>query len=158
MMLGIFRSLSNCVTMGIEPPERMYTVSLPKTSCIATTEARAYGLSVLTTQAGPLLCTFMLVVIPFGVTSLTYFVNFFRMSSASWLGTSRIETLADPLDGITVFAPGATNPPIIPWTSRVGRAQVRCRTEYPGSPVSTSDPTSALRYSSSLNGRLAQAL
>ena len=75
------------------------------------------------------------------------------MSSASWFGTSRIETFADARAGITVFAPGAWKPPTMPCTSSVGRAQVRYSTEYPGSPVSTSDPTSALRYSSSLNGR-----
>ena len=67
------------------------------------------------------------------------------MSSGFWLGTSRMETFADALAGITVFAPGAMKPPGMPCTSSVGRAQVRYRTEYPGSPVSTVEPTSVLR-------------
>ncbi len=37
---------------------------------------------------------------------------------------------------MTVFAPSPVNPPRIPCTSIVGRAQVRSKTEKPGSPVS----------------------
>ena len=44
-------------------------------------------------------------------------------------GTSRIETFAVALAGITVFAPAPINPPGIPCTSSVGRAHVRSSTE-----------------------------
>ncbi len=43
-------------------------------------------------------------------------------------GTSRIETLASALAGITVFAPAPMKPPGMPCTSSVGRAQVRSST------------------------------
>ena len=36
-----------------------------------------------------------------------------------------METLAVALAGITVLAPAPINPPGMPWTSSVGRAQVR---------------------------------
>src|ERR1035441_3854526 len=91
MMLGILRSSSNWVTMGIEPPERMYTVSFPKISRMASTEARAYLLSVFTTHAGPLLCTLMLIWMPLGVTFFTYSVYFFRMRSEEH--TSELQSL-----------------------------------------------------------------
>ena len=45
-----------------------------------------YGLSVLTTQAGPLLCTLILVSMPFGVSFFTKSVYFFRMSSGVLIG------------------------------------------------------------------------
>ena len=57
----------------------------------------------------------------------------------------RMEILAEARAGMTVFAPAATKPPGMPCTSSVGRAQVRYRTEYPGSPVSTFEPTSVCR-------------
>src|SRR5207245_804182 len=115
---------------------------------MASVAAFMYLLSVPTTHAGPLLQTLILVSIPLGVSFLTYFVYFLRMSSGSWLGTSRMETFAAALAGITVFAPGAVKPPGMPCTSKVGRAQVRYSTENPGSPVNTFDPTSVLRYCS----------
>src|SRR5580700_7933842 len=115
--------------MGIDPPERMKTVSFLKTSCMASVDAFTYLLSVPTTQAGPLLHTLILVSMPLGVCFFTKFVNLFRMSSGFWLGTRRMETLAAALAGMTVLAPAAMNPPGMPWTSRVGRAQVRYRTE-----------------------------
>src|SRR6266567_3850983 len=126
--------------MGIDPPERMKTVSLLNTSCRAPVAALMYSLSVPTTQAGPLLHTLILVSIPLGVSFFTKAVYRLRMSSGSWFGTRRMETFACALAGITVFAPGAVKPPGMPWTSRVGRAQVRQRTEYPDSPVSFGDP------------------
>ena len=72
-------------------------------------------------------------------------------------GTSRMETLASALAGMTVFAPAPVNPPGIPWTSSVGRAQVRSSTLYPFSPTSWREPTSAMRYCSSSKGRLFHA-
>ena len=44
-------------------------------------------------------------------------------------GTRRMETLAMARAGMTVFAPAPVKPPGMPWTSSVGRAQVRSRTE-----------------------------
>src|SRR5205807_6740567 len=131
--------------MGMEPPERMKTVSFLNTSRSAWVAALMKGLFVPTTQAGPVLKTLILVSIPLGVSFFTYFVYFFRTASGSWFGTRRMETLAKARAGITVFAPGAVKPPGMPWTSSVGRAHVRYRTEYPGSPVKTLDPTSVLR-------------
>ena len=39
-----------------------------------------------------------------------------------------MEIFAEAFAGMTVFAPGATNPPGMPCTSSVGRAQVRYST------------------------------
>ena len=57
--------------MGIEPPERMNTVSFLNTSCMASVAALMYLLSVPTTHAGPLLQTLMLVSMPLGVSFFT---------------------------------------------------------------------------------------
>src|SRR5215467_5368498 len=114
--------------MGIDPPVRIKTVSFLKTSRRAPVAALMKGLFVSTTQAGPLLKILILVSIPFGVSLFTYLVYFFTMASGSWFGTRRMETLANARAGITVLAPGAVKPPGMPWTSSVGRAQVRYST------------------------------
>src|ERR1700693_1088198 len=59
--LGIFSTSWKSVTIGIEPPERMNTVSFLKTSWRASVAALMYLLSVPTTQAGPLLQTLIVV-------------------------------------------------------------------------------------------------
>src|SRR5215472_1912351 len=100
--------------MGMEPPERMKTVSFLKTSCRASVAALMNSLLVATTHAGPLLKTLILISIPLGVSFFTYLVYFFRTSSGFWLGTRRMETLADARAGITVLAPGAIKPPGMP--------------------------------------------
>ena len=64
---------------------------------------------------------------------------------------------AEARDGITVFDPAPMNPPGIPWTSNVGRAQLRSNTLNPGSPVSAVEPTSSRRNSASSNGSFAHA-
>ena len=112
--LGIFSTSWKSVTIGIEPPERMKTVSFLKVSCSASVAALMYLLSVPTTQAGPLLYTLILVSMPFGVCFFTKAGYFLRMSSGSWLGTRRMETFAVAFAGITVLAPSATKPPGMP--------------------------------------------
>src|SRR5579883_2346625 len=72
--LGILRTSWKSVTMGMDPPERMKTVSFLKMSCMASVAALMYLLSVETTQAGPLLQTFIFVSIPLGVSFFTYAV------------------------------------------------------------------------------------
>src|SRR6185437_2754951 len=57
----MFSTSWKSVTMGIDPPERMKTVSFLNTSCMASVAALMNRLSVPTTQAGPLLCTVILV-------------------------------------------------------------------------------------------------
>src|SRR5882724_2260448 len=125
MTLGILSTCWKSVTIGIDPPERMKTVSFLNTSFSAWVAALMKGLSVPTTQAGPLLKTLILVSIPLGVSFFTYLVYFLRTTSGAWFGTSRMDILANARAGITVLAPGAVKPPGMPWTSSVGRAQVR---------------------------------
>src|SRR4029077_12784746 len=72
--LGIFNTSWKSVTIGIEPPERINTVSFLKISRMASVEAFTYLLSVPTTHAGPLLQTLILVSIPLGVSFFTYAV------------------------------------------------------------------------------------
>jgi hypothetical protein len=48
MMLGIFRTSWKSVTIGIDPPLRMKTVSFLNASCSASVAALMYGLSVPT--------------------------------------------------------------------------------------------------------------
>ncbi len=78
--------------------------------------------------AGPALSTRTSVWIPAGVLSLTNFLYAATIFSGFWFGTRRMLTLAVALAGITVFAPAAVNPPAMPWTSSVGRAQTRSST------------------------------
>src|SRR5438045_8251059 len=100
--------------MGMDPPDRMKTVSFLKTSCKASVAALMKRLSVPTTQAGPLLCTLIFVSIPLGVSFFTYLVYLARMSSASWLGTRCMETFAEDLAGFTVLVPGVKKAPGLP--------------------------------------------
>ena len=51
--------------------------------------------------------------------------EYLKNEVGSWSGTSRMETLAEALAGITVLAPAPVKPPGMPWTSSVGLAQVR---------------------------------
>src|ERR1051326_2190805 len=91
MTLVIFSSFSNSATLGIEPPERMYTVSLCRTSCMASADACTNLLSVETTHGSATLHCLTLIVTPFGVFFFTKSVYFFQMSSGFWSGTRRIE-------------------------------------------------------------------
>lgn len=50
--LGTFKCWSNSPTIGIDPPERMYTVSRPNTSLIAEAAVRMKRLSGFTREAG----------------------------------------------------------------------------------------------------------
>ena len=69
-------------------------------------------------------------------------------------GTSRRLTFAVASAGITVFAPSAVKPPMMPWISKVGSAQRRSSTEYALSPVRAFACTRCFRNSRSLKGRL----
>jgi len=71
MTLGIFSTSWKSVTIGIEPPERMNTVSFLKTSCMASVAALMNLLSVPTTHAGPLLQILIFVSMPLGVSFFT---------------------------------------------------------------------------------------
>ncbi len=73
---------------------------------------------------------------PRGQSDSTNALYWAKASAGVWSGTRRMETLATALAGMTVLAPAPMKPPGMPWTSRVGRDQVRSRTEKPGSPVS----------------------
>src|SRR6266853_938681 len=69
-----------------------------------------------------------------------------------WSGTRRRLTFAVASAGITVFAPSPVKPPVIPWISKVGRAQRRSSTEYDLSPVSAFAWTRCFKNSASRNG------
>ena len=64
-----------------------------------------------------------------GASFATAFCSHLATLSRSRPGTSRRLTLATAWAGITVLAPSPTNPPRMPWISRVGSAQVRSNTE-----------------------------
>ena len=68
---GIFSTSWKSVTIGIDPPERMKTVSFLNVSCRASVAALTNRLSVPTTHAGPLLQVLILMSIPLGVCYLT---------------------------------------------------------------------------------------
>src|SRR6266478_1037976 len=127
--LGIFRCFSKSATIGIDPPERMKTVSLWKTSFIAAVDAFTYLLSVLITIGSAMLNDLILISIPFGTIDCTKSLYNLKISSGRMSGTRRIEILAAAFAGITVLPPAPMNPPGMPWTSRVGLAHVRSSTE-----------------------------
>ena len=75
------------------------------------------------------------IAIVLGVLAILVGVFFFTKSlkaaitlSGSCFGTSRMLTFAVALAGMTVFAPAAVKPPAMPWTSSVGRDQMRSST------------------------------
>src|SRR5208283_2127188 len=69
--LGTPRYRSNTPTIGIDPPHRMYTVSLPKTCFMASAAAWMYLLSGSVRDGAPALSSFTSAVTPLGHTALT---------------------------------------------------------------------------------------
>ena len=65
-----------------------------------------------------------------------------------------MDIFAYALAAITVLAPSPVYPPQIPFTSIVGRMELRSFVEYPSSPC-TSDKSNAFLYASKLNGAFA---
>ena len=71
-------------------------------------------------------------------------INFWVISSGFWPGTKRMLIFAKAFDGITVLAPSPIYPPHIPFTSKVGRIEVRSGVVYPYSPFSAGIAIEAL--------------
>ena len=91
--------------MGIEPPSRIRTGRAPQMSSMASSAASTIGpLASTTTGSAPCRCVTSTVT-PGGATDWTCSVNSSAIFFGSWSGTRRIETLAPPQEGSTVFAP-----------------------------------------------------
>ena len=140
--------------MGIDPPDRMNTVCLSKMSPKARAATRDRRMIRIDHQPGRRAQDAHLHLDSFRRVLLTNFRKAATTFSGSWFGTRRMLTLAVAFAGITVFAPAPVNPPAMPCTSNVGRAQTLSRTERSGSPVNACGADLLLQELSSLNGRL----
>src|SRR2546426_1003658 len=144
--------LPSAGTTGIEPPARAGTVPRPTTSRNAWSSSLNAG-CVTFTVAGSAPCrNLTLARTGLGANRRTAAASWRSTALSFWSGTRRRLTFAVASAGITVFAPSPVNPPVIPWISKVGRAQRRSSTEYALSPVSAFAWTRCFKNSPSRKG------
>jgi hypothetical protein len=123
--MGHLRSRCSVTTAPIVPPSRTKASSFPKAKRIAPRTASATGPVVgpRKGKAPPSATTFTS-----GFSRRTWARIRREMRSGRWSGTSRQETFTSARPGTIDLRPGPEYPPTMPWTSKVGRAQMRSST------------------------------
>ena len=128
---------------GIEPPEPTMAAGLPNWACNPSWAAANHGESPSTSKASSAPNSVISQRHPFGVRSKKNCFKASRTCSAFCPAINRQEILAVACAPMTVLAPSPVYPAQSPFTSTVGRDQMRSKTRVPSSPRSVSKPAVA---------------